>query len=202
MTTGIEVRDEPPNKGMKQTSVEHIGRSQLIPGVLRTCRRTSVARLVAMLAVAMFGAAAARSEAPPAPTLSHFKADNLTGAGYLRLSSTGRYDVIFREHVGVFAIDEGTWSSQGARWIFSSARTSGGKFSCRVVSHAGRTFLVMSGEAAPGIHVPEKETRGELTSDPKATPSYVFFAVSKEVFDTETQKRYPFKFYPEMNDQK
>ena len=25
--------DEPPNKGMKQTSVERIGRSQLIPGV-------------------------------------------------------------------------------------------------------------------------------------------------------------------------
>jgi hypothetical protein len=29
---------ELPNKGMKQTSVEHIGRSQLIPGVGRTCR--------------------------------------------------------------------------------------------------------------------------------------------------------------------
>ena len=27
---------KPPNKGIKQTSVEHIGRSQLIPGVLRT----------------------------------------------------------------------------------------------------------------------------------------------------------------------
>ena len=27
----------PSNKGMKQTSVEHIGRSQLIPGVVRTC---------------------------------------------------------------------------------------------------------------------------------------------------------------------
>jgi hypothetical protein len=26
---------EQPNKGMKQTSVEHIGRSQLIPGVGR-----------------------------------------------------------------------------------------------------------------------------------------------------------------------
>jgi len=30
----------PPNKGMKQTSVERIGRSQLIPGVLRTCERS------------------------------------------------------------------------------------------------------------------------------------------------------------------
>ena len=30
--------DEPSNKGMKQTSVEHIGRSQLIPGVGPTFR--------------------------------------------------------------------------------------------------------------------------------------------------------------------
>jgi hypothetical protein len=28
-----------PNKGMKQTSVEHIGRSQLIPGVRPTVER-------------------------------------------------------------------------------------------------------------------------------------------------------------------
>jgi hypothetical protein len=32
------VHDERQNKGMKLTSVEHIGRSQLIPGVRRTCR--------------------------------------------------------------------------------------------------------------------------------------------------------------------
>jgi hypothetical protein len=31
-------RAEPQNKGMKLTSVEHIGRSQLIPGVRRTSR--------------------------------------------------------------------------------------------------------------------------------------------------------------------
>ena len=33
--------DEPPNKGMKQTSVEHIGRSQLIPGVGQYSDRTT-----------------------------------------------------------------------------------------------------------------------------------------------------------------
>jgi hypothetical protein len=37
-----------PNKGMKQTSVEHIGRSQLIPGVRRlfaiSTRQTRAAR--------------------------------------------------------------------------------------------------------------------------------------------------------------
>jgi hypothetical protein len=31
-----EVATRPPNKGMKLTSVERIGRSQLIPGVRRT----------------------------------------------------------------------------------------------------------------------------------------------------------------------
>jgi hypothetical protein len=34
------VATAPPNKGMKQTSVERIGRSQLIPGVGRTYRRS------------------------------------------------------------------------------------------------------------------------------------------------------------------
>jgi hypothetical protein len=32
---------KPPNKGMKLTSVEHIGRSQLIPGVRQTERRSA-----------------------------------------------------------------------------------------------------------------------------------------------------------------
>jgi len=35
MTAGTS-EHERPNKGMKLTSVEHIGRSQLIPGVVRT----------------------------------------------------------------------------------------------------------------------------------------------------------------------
>ena len=34
--SSLERAATPPNKGMKQTSVEHIGRSQLIPGVRRT----------------------------------------------------------------------------------------------------------------------------------------------------------------------
>ena len=34
-----QCRRKPPNKGMKLTSAEHIGRSQLIPGVRRTNRR-------------------------------------------------------------------------------------------------------------------------------------------------------------------
>jgi hypothetical protein len=46
---------EPPNKGMKLTSAEHIGRSQLIPGVRRTKRDALEMRMV--LAVAAIGAA-------------------------------------------------------------------------------------------------------------------------------------------------
>ena len=39
-----EERATPPNKGMKLTSVERIGRSQPIPGVLRTRRRCAMMR--------------------------------------------------------------------------------------------------------------------------------------------------------------
>ena len=46
--SSLERAATPPNKGMKQTSVEHIGRSQLIPGVLRTiggaCATASLTR--------------------------------------------------------------------------------------------------------------------------------------------------------------
>jgi hypothetical protein len=41
--------DEQPNKGMKQTSAEHIGRSQLIPGVVRTAARSTRACLTRVL---------------------------------------------------------------------------------------------------------------------------------------------------------
>ena len=37
----LHIGGVPPNKGMKQTSVEHIGRSQLIPGVGRTVARAT-----------------------------------------------------------------------------------------------------------------------------------------------------------------
>jgi len=42
-----EVTSTQANKGMKQTSVEHIGRSQLIPGVRRTDRNAAVRRAMA-----------------------------------------------------------------------------------------------------------------------------------------------------------
>ncbi len=44
----------PPNKGMKQTSVEHIGRSQLIPGVGQTVAKSIMARIagLALLSIA------------------------------------------------------------------------------------------------------------------------------------------------------
>jgi hypothetical protein len=38
----VRVGAGPPNKGMKQTSVEHIGRSQLIPGVRLAVERKEV----------------------------------------------------------------------------------------------------------------------------------------------------------------
>jgi len=58
MRTRVGGITELPNKGMRQTSVEHIGRSQLIPGVRQTVRvraggKTSgmVDRMLALLAL-------------------------------------------------------------------------------------------------------------------------------------------------------
>lgn len=153
-----------------------------IPLVLAFCLLTTAAGTVA------------------APVLRHFKEDHLTGAEYLRLSSSGSYELIGREHMGIWVLDRGTWTEQDGLWIFTSTEKKGSTFSCKVVQVANRrTFLVWSGEDAPGIEIPEDRTRAELAADPHATPPYVFFEVSKRVFDRETEKRYPFKYYPEMN---
>jgi hypothetical protein len=138
-------------------------------------------------------------DSAPTPTLRHFKEDHLTGAGYLRLSSSGTYEVIGREHMGIWKLDYGTWSAKANSWSFASVENAGAKFSCRAVQTAGRTFLVWKGKDAPGIEMPEAQVRADLRKAPKITPPYVFFEISQEVFDRETQERYPFKFYPEMN---
>ena len=133
------------------------------------------------------------------PTLRYFKEDHLTGADYLRLASSGTYEVIGREHMGIWKLDHGTWSAKADTWTFVSLETAGATFTGRLVQASGRTFFVWKGKDAPGIEVPESDIRADLKKAPKATPPYVFFETSQDVFDRETQKRYPFKFYPEMN---
>lgn len=155
--------------------------------------------LVACLALSLLGAA------PPAekgPELRHFKEDHLTGAGYLRVSSVGTYEVIFREHMGIFMIDRGTWSDKEGAWHFSSAQKGKGEFSARVVKVPGHTFIVWTGKDAPISGLPEDEVREELAKDGAQLPSYVFFEISQQTFDRETKKRYPFKYFPQMNDGK
>ncbi len=139
--------------------------------------------------------------APPAPTLRHFKEDHLTGADYLRLAADGRYDVIGREHMGIWQLDYGSWSVGADGWTFTSIKTKGRTFRCRVVKVGNRVFLVWAGKDAPGIVIREAKVRGDLAKDPKSTPPYVFFEVAQTVFEAETDKRYPFKFYPEMNEE-
>jgi hypothetical protein len=60
-----------PNKGMKLTSVEHIGRSQLIPGVRRTDRAVggAMSRTLVATAVLLLAAMPSSSEQPN-PTIT------------------------------------------------------------------------------------------------------------------------------------
>jgi hypothetical protein len=133
------------------------------------------------------------------PTLRHFKEDHLSGANYLRLSSTGEYDVVGREHMGVWTLDEGMWSAKDDTWTFRSAKAKSAPFSCRVVRLRTRTFLVWSGKGAPGIEISEEKVRGDLREDSRVTPPYVCFEIPQDAFERETEKHYPFKFHPEMN---
>jgi hypothetical protein len=155
--------------------------------------------LAACIAISLLGATP-----PPEKRLElrHFKEDHLTGAGYLRVSSIGTYEVIFREHMGIFMMDHGTWSDKEGIWHFASAKKGRGAFTGRVIKMAAHTFIVWTGKDAPISGIPENEIREDLAKDGTQLPSYVFFEISQEIFERETKKRYPFKYFPQMNDGK
>lgn len=132
----------------------------------------------------------------------YFSEDHLTGAAYLLVARTGTYHAWSQEHMGVFDVDEGRWSVRAGNIEFASSRTKGARFSAREGRFKGRTFLIFKGQEAPSIEIPESEIRQELTTDEKATPSYVFFAVSQAVFEGALGDTYPFKYFPEMNKRK
>ena len=155
--------------------------------------------LVACLAVCLLGAA---QPSKKRPDLRHFKEDHLTGAEYLRMSSAGTYEVIIREHMGLWVLDEGTWSEKDRIWHFKSVKNKGKTFSGQALTAGSRRFIVWKGEDAPGIEVEETEIREALAKNAKQLPSYVFFEVPAATFDRETEEKYPFKFFPGMNDGK
>lgn len=92
----------------------------------------------------------------------YFKEDHYTGADYLRLAGDGSYEVIGREHMGVWVIDKGVWVSSGGELRFNSTKRKSSSFTAREATFRKLNFLVFRGSAAPGIEMAESDIRADL----------------------------------------
>ena len=141
----------------------------------------------------------APSTAPRSESREYFKEDHYTGADYLALDGSGSYELIGREHMGVWVLQRGTWRRDGDTYNFVPAEPKDKKaYSGLRIQHEGHAFFVWSSDEAPGMVVPADNVKRDL-SNKEGMPPYVFFCISDKVFRAETDKTYPFKFYPELN---
>jgi hypothetical protein len=130
-----------------------------------------------------------------AQNVRYFKAEHGVGATYIRLAVDGRYKVIDREHMGIFLTDEGRWQQTGAVITFSPTDVKKTSYQATENRHHGKVFLaITSVNASAGIVIPADYTRKVLDAYPNRLPDHVLFEITAKVYDTETQKKYPFHY--------
>jgi hypothetical protein len=130
----------------------------------------------------------------PSSSQEFYKEDHYTGADYLALQASGEYELIGREHMGVWVLERGTWVAEGDTLNFSPLEPKGKKpYVGTRTDHGQYRFLLWSNEDAAGMVVPADEVKRHLDKG-KSMPPYVFFRISEDVFRNETGRTYPFKF--------
>jgi hypothetical protein len=159
------------------------------------------------LTLSLLGSAASPMPSPtPTSPGEFFKEDHLTGADYLALYPSGEYEIIGREHMGIFHLERGTWTRDGDTLSFEPRaglrpdRPPRPPYKGVRTTHRADVFLVWSTKDAAGIVINESQVRKDLAKG-HGHPPYVFFQVTTSTFDCETGVTYPFRFHPEMNDQ-
>jgi hypothetical protein len=130
-----------------------------------------------------------------AQKVRYFKAEHGVGATYVKLASDGHYNVIDREHMGVFLTDEGRWRQTGDVISFSPTNPKNPKYQATEVRYKSHTFLaITSADAAAGIVIAAEDTKKDLDADPKHLPDHVLFKIAAQTYNTETKRTYPFRY--------
>ena len=133
------------------------------------------------------------------PVREFFKEDHYTGADYLALDSSGAYELVGREHMGVWILEKGRWTRDGETLTFTRDDKNKAPYRGVWLTHKNYVFLVWDTDEAAGIVVPPEQVRRDLDKG-DGLPPYVFFRTTEAVFQRETGSTYPFRYYPEMND--
>jgi len=130
-----------------------------------------------------------------AQTVRYFKAEHGVGATYVKLTTDGTYQVIDREHMGIFLTDEGRWKQAGAVITFNPKDSKNSSYQATENEHNGKTFLaITSPDAAAGIVIAADDIEKDLDADTTHLPDHVLFKVSAKTYQTETKQTYPFRY--------
>jgi hypothetical protein len=138
------------------------------------------------------------SIAVPENATRYFKEDGGTGAMYIALASNGGYTVTAREHMFVRVEESGRWSKTGSRIAFVPTKSGASTYSAEEASYKGHVFLALEGSRGPSIEVPVTEIKHSLDENPDELPLYVFFEISRAVYEQETKQIYPFHTRPDV----
>jgi hypothetical protein len=96
--------------------------------------------------------------------------------------------------MGVWILQEGRWQHSEDRIIFIPKDKLDERYEGTEIAHKAHRFLSFTTDAAPSIVIPVEDTKRELDGNPNTLPPYVFFRISKELYDRETRTTYPFRF--------
>lgn len=138
------------------------------------------------------------SIAVPENATRYFKEDGGTGAMYVALASNGDYTVTAREHMFVRIEESGRWSKTGSRIAFVPTKSGASTYDAEEASYKGHVFLALEGDNGPSIEVPIAEIKHSLDETPNELPLYVFFEVSRTVYEKETKQTYRFHTRPDV----
>ena len=128
-------------------------------------------------------------------SVRYFKAEHRVGATYVKLNRDGLYEVIDREHMGIFLTDEGHWKQAGTVITFNPNDPKKSPYQATENEHNGKIFLaITSADAVAGIVIPAEDVNKDLDSDPAHLPDHVLFKIGAKSYETETKQTYPFRY--------
>lgn len=73
-------------------------------------------------------------------------------------------------------------------------------FPYRSFDYRGQTFLLPLEPGATAVDLSVSSIQEEIDEDPTTAPPYVFVAIPEATFRRGTERNYPFKYFPELNE--
>jgi hypothetical protein len=127
--------------------------------------------------------------------------DLLTADSFLVLSPARSYQLIHQEHLGVFVAERGAWTRSESQITFRPYDASKTPYHAAIGSYKERTYLVFLDKGGLGQRLSPEQIHKEIDEAGTGLPTSIFFKTDAKTGANELARAYPFKFFPEMNQQ-